>query len=414
MSLKIRKKELMRGIILYFLFNTPYCFGYISNSKIMFYFTMFIGVLLTGFVLVEAQGKVKKELKFGIDAFIVPYFLVTAMSFMTGLGIYHLSIKPYISQSFLLMVEQWTTFLVAYYLYRREKERSIRLVTITGVISYTTVIIRYILVAGVDGIVHPFNHRVSGIGLEVHGLTYTFVLIVLYYLFTKGYKYILKNKLLWIVIIYIFLGNKRAAYLGAVIAVVLYYLIASFGKRKKLILGITTFLMLFCMYIYIFVIHSGYLQAVAAYFGITDSFRFNFWNYFKNCYNISPLYSGRTLFYTDYYMTLPEIHKMYNFGGQGQMHNDILRMYIGWGFIPFFYYYLKMFVINIKQLEKKNIMHAGWKFFPIICFFTVIEGFDNMLGTLHFNMLVYLTFFLFIEFYNKNFEVKRKELSNER
>ena len=312
------------------------------------------------------------------------------------------------------MVEQWTTFLVAYYLYRREKERSIRLVTITGVISYTTVIIRYILVAGVDGIVHPFNHRVSGIGLEVHGLTYTFVLIVLYYLFTKGYKYILKNKLLWIVIIYIFLGNKRAAYLGAVIAVVLYYLIASFGKRKKLILGITTFLMLFCMYIYIFAIHSGYLQAAAAYFGITDSFRFNFWNYFKNCYNISPLYSGRTLFYTDYYMTLPEIHKMYNFGGQGQMHNDILRMYIGWGFIPFFYYYLKMFVINIKQLEKKNIMHAGWKFFPIICFFTVIEGFDNMLGTLHFNMLVYLTFLLFIEFYNKNFEVKRKELSNER
>ena len=84
---------------------------------------MFIGVLLTGFVLVEAQGKVKKELKFGIDAFIVPYFLVTAMSFVTGLGIYHLSIKPYISQSFLLMVEQWTTFLVAYYLYRREKER---------------------------------------------------------------------------------------------------------------------------------------------------------------------------------------------------------------------------------------------------------------------------------------------------
>lgn len=414
MSLKIRKKELMRGMILYFLFNTPYCFGYISNNKIMFYFTMFIGVLLTGFVLVEAQGKVKKELKFGIDAFIVPYFLVTAMSFVTGLGIYHLSIKPYISQSFLLMVEQWTTFLVAYYLYRREKERSIRLVTITGVISYTTVIIRYILVAGVDGIVHPFNHRVNGIGLEVHGLTYTFVLIVLYYLFTKGYKYILKNKLLWIVIIYIFLGNKRAAYLGAVIAVVLYYLIASFGKRKKLILGITTFLMLFCMFVYIFVIHSGYLQAVAAYFGITDSFRFNFWNYFKNCYNISPLYSGRTLFYTDYYMTLPEIHKMYNFGGQGQMHNDILRMYIGWGFIPFLYYYLKMFVINIKQLEKKNIMHAGWKFFPIICFFTVIEGFDNMLGTLHFNMLVYLTFFLFIEFYNKNFEVKRKELSNER
>lgn len=57
MSLKIRKRELMRGIILYFLFNTPYCFGYISNSKIVFYFTMFIGILLTGVVLLETRVK---------------------------------------------------------------------------------------------------------------------------------------------------------------------------------------------------------------------------------------------------------------------------------------------------------------------------------------------------------------------
>ena len=45
---------------------------------------------------------------------------------------------------------------------------------------------------------------------------------------------------------------------------------------------------------------------------------------------------------------------------------------------------------------------------PIMCFFIVIEGFDNMIGTLHFNMIVYLIFFLFVSYYDKDFSKARK------
>ena len=90
------------------------------------------------------------------------------------------------------------------------------------------------------------------------------------------------------------------------------------------------------------------------------------------------------------------------------MHNDILRTYIGWGFFPFLYYYIRLLFVNIKKLEKKNVSYAGWKFFPIMCFFIVIEGFDNMIGTLHFNMIVYLIFFLFVSYYDKDFSKARK------
>ena len=107
-------------------------------------------------------------------------------------------------------------------------------------------------------------------------------------------------------------------------------------------------------------------------------------------------------------MTLPEIHELYHFSGQGQMHNDILRAYIGWGFLPFLYYYTRLLFVNIKKLEKKNVSYAGWKFFPIMCFFIIIEGFDNMMGTLHFNMMVYLIFFLYISYYDKDFSKARK------
>ena len=107
--------------------------------------------------------------------------------------------------------------------------------TVVGVISYTTVIIHYIYLAGIDGILHPFNNRVDGVGLEVHGLTYMFVLILLYYGMTKGVKYILKNKLLWLVILYVILGNKRAAYLGAMIAIFYIGYYYHLAKRKNLL-----------------------------------------------------------------------------------------------------------------------------------------------------------------------------------
>lgn len=296
MKIRIRRSTLVIGVMIYFLFNTPYCFGYISNSTVYFYVKMIFGMFLTGLVLLKSRGKIEKNLKFGIEAFMIPYFVVTVISFVTGLLVYHLSIKPYITQSFLLLIEQWIILIFAYYIFKFENENAIHLVTVVGVISYTTVIIHYICLSGIDGILHPFNNRVDGVGLEVHGLTYMFVLILLYYGMTKGIKYIFRNKLLWLVTLYVVLGNKRAAYLGAAIVIFLYWLLLSFGKKKKIIVTVTTVLTVGFLFGYIVLIRSGYLQEIALLFNISDSFRFNFWNYFKKYYTISPSYVGRTLF----------------------------------------------------------------------------------------------------------------------
>ena len=290
MKIRIRRSTLVIGVMIYFLFNTPYCFGYISNSTVYFYVKMIFGMFLTGLVLLKSRGKIEKNLKFGIEAFMIPYFVVTVISFVTGLLVYHLSIKPYITQSFLLLIEQWIILIFAYYIFKFENENAIHLVTVVGVISYTTVIIHYICLSGIDGILHPFNNRVDGVGLEVHGLTYMFVLILLYYGMTKGIKYIFRNKLLWLVTLYVVLGNKRAAYLGAAIVIFLYWLLLSFGKKKKIIVTVTTVLTVGFLFGYIVLIRSGYLQEIALLFNISDSFRFNFWNYFKNDYRISPSY----------------------------------------------------------------------------------------------------------------------------
>ena len=122
MKIRVRKSTFAIGVMIYFLFNTPYCLGYISDSTVYFYVKMTIGIFLTGLVLLKSRGKIERNLKFGIEAFMIPYFMVTVISFVTGLLVYHLSIKPYITQSFLLLIEQWIIFIFAYYIFKFENE----------------------------------------------------------------------------------------------------------------------------------------------------------------------------------------------------------------------------------------------------------------------------------------------------
>ena len=139
MKIRVRKSTFTIGVMIYFLFNTPYCFGYISNSTVYFYVKIIIGIFLTGLVLLKSRGKIERNLKFGIEAFMIPYFMVTVISFVTGLLVYHLSIKPYITQSFLLLIEQWIILIFAYYIFKFENENAIHLVAVVGVISYTII-----------------------------------------------------------------------------------------------------------------------------------------------------------------------------------------------------------------------------------------------------------------------------------
>lgn len=406
MKMKIKRKNLLFGIWMYFLFNTPYCFGYIKNSELLMLLHIGMGLILSfyAFVCLSGNSMSKKYLFIGIKCFAVPFFEVTLFSICTAILVYHLTIKPYITQTIILTFYHWTIILIAFVFSRETGEESMFIILKSAIVSYSTVIIRYIAVAGFEGILHPFNYRVNGVGLEVHGLTYCLAIIFIYFWVTKGYKYIFRHGIFYITVLYIILGNKRALYLGMVVTILLYQLFKIFSNKKEKILGIATGSILILVLIFIYSIRSGLLQMLAVQYNVTDSFRFNFWNYFKSYYEFSPLYLGRTIFFTDYYMTLPEIHKMYNFSGQGQMHNDLLRTFIGWGFIPFIYYYYRFMVSSVKKMKKLGIKHAGWKFYPIICFFVFIEGFDNMLSGFDFNMIFFLIFFLIIRYHDTPLE----------
>lgn len=142
------------------------------------------------------------------------------------------------------------------------KEDSIRLINVVGIISYTTVIIRFVMAVRIEGLLHPFNYCVNGIGLEVHGLTYMFMTIILYYWITRGTEYFLRDKLLWLIMLFIVLGNKRAAYLGALIVVVLYWALSKFTKHRKSIVLAVSMIVLISLFVCVVLIYLVYYRCL--------------------------------------------------------------------------------------------------------------------------------------------------------
>lgn len=99
MKLRYKRRNLLIGVLLYFIFNVPYCIGYISSNRAYYIFSILSGISITIWFLLSRAGRIKNDLILGIKSFVVPFVLVTGISFLTGLGLYHLPIKPYIAQA---------------------------------------------------------------------------------------------------------------------------------------------------------------------------------------------------------------------------------------------------------------------------------------------------------------------------
>lgn len=95
---------------------------------------------------------------------------------------------------------------------------------------------------------------------------------------------------------------------------------------------------------------------ILARLGVADNMRLSFWNFFRDSYELSPFYLGRGIQYTDNRMILSSTKGALRITNNVGIHNDILRTYIGWGCIPFLYYYYNLFVLNLKKIKEDLIM----------------------------------------------------------
>lgn len=354
-----------------FILNVPNSIFQTSYDTWLPYFYVLPNIFLTWVHYVETT-RVKKDICDILRYFIAPIIIVSLVAAITAHWVYHNDIAT--MNSLKKALDVCVAYMFGYYLVRKFKKQTIGLIIIAGVLTYSTVIVRFILAGGRN----PFG-AANGITLEVHTLTYIFSMVFIALLLDKKIKKEIKKILCIICFVGIVLGNKRALYLAMGIALFVYYLFHKVLQNKSRGLKVVAIISVASAIIWVWMIHSGIFEALTVRLGVKDNSRLLMWNYFKNDYSVSINYWGKGLTYTD--IIMGKIYKKLQFSHAITIHNDILRSFIGWGFIPFCYYIFICMYSRIVYFVKQKKIEDAWRFLAVSVVYFVINFFGNTFFT---------------------------------
>ena len=322
--------------------------------------------------------KVNILLATGIAEFVSPFFLVTIISCCSAAVIYNTSVLGDITQSFIRAIQISAVFIIAYNAVRKFGKDALDILLAAGCVSYATIIYRII------------GGELDASYLEAHGFIESIGLLFIYFCLSGSYSKKQKLSRCLICAIILFLGGKRVAFIGIVWSVIIYLLFSRIKERKNRIIKIVMLVYFIATFVYLFLIKNGYFSLILAKLNLPDNMRLSFWNFFSDSYALSPLYWGRGIQYTDNRMALTYTRNALRISGGVGIHNDILRTYIGWGCLPFLYYYYNFFVLNLKKIKRKFINADIWLYFSIASYCFVNYMVDYMITYFPFNMCLFM------------------------
>ncbi|GEM_PF-5298537 len=357
--------------------------------------TIILGFLAGGYFL----------LKNGINAMItrlhdycIPMLLIVGISSVTAVAIHKLPLSGYVLVSAKRCLVYVAAFLIAYCAVSRFGRWTAVLITVSLALNYSTVIGQYLHSGGMKSILHFMNHSEGGVYLEIENIGACFALLMIYFLFEQDFDFRVRISLAVLAVIVVLFCNKRSIYFECFCALPLYFIMRAlpFRKEKNRYFMWAGILILGC-FLFLFLIKSRIYSQLVTSLGMNDSKRHILWDYFNSDYSLSPLYWGRTLCYTDTVLKNDAlVMRLLSKTKPAAMllHNDLLRMYIGWGFIPFLGYLINMCLVQplrvLKSCGKQKAMHLSlYTMFVIFIFF-----FDNMATQPIYNITFFAVIYL--------------------
>lgn len=365
-----------------FLWNVFYSIFYTNISAQLASLAGFIGFIYCIYIIISK--KKRRSLYEGMCIFVMPFIIVTLLSGISSVVVWDTLISdPNVTQSVWRCIYIFSAFMIAYFSVAYFEEKSIFLITIAGIISYSTVVVQKLL-------------NVPNVSLESHGFIESCGLIFIYLVLSENIDNKRKIKFLIPIVLVILLGGKRVVYLALLMTLLIYYLFHRIKSRHALLIKCVLFLYFCIVLVYLWLIKTGYFEIILDNFGIADNSRLMFWSFFSDSYSLSPLYFGRGLQYTDNVMALSSTKDALHLGNNYGIHNDLLRTYIGWGCIPFLAYFYNFFMNNTKKYLKIGNKKNAWKYFSLAsyCFFNYLV--DYMITDIAFNICFFTIGLLFL------------------
>lgn len=236
------------------------------------------------------------------------------------------------------------------------QERTPDYLLVSCIIAYIPAILKHFSKFGlINGIFIVFSAEANNMSLdlEVHGLTYVFGFLGLYYMYCSYVQKKEKKQMCVISIVLMLLGVKRIVIAATALTILLLLLMSKIkGKRRYVVIQLMCIVMIFAAYIYITILKNGTLEQIFNTYNIADNFRMNFANYLRNKYEISPSFLGYGMAYS-HRIIVHEYSNIQYLTTAVNIHNDLLGIYLGTGFIGFGIYWYVFFFDRCSLLWKK-------------------------------------------------------------
>lgn len=213
---------------------------------------------------------------------------------------------------------------------------------------------------------------------EVNDLTFGMGFCLLYYLFFDNREKTKRRFNIILCILLIFWGLKRVEILALVLCYVFYRFVMKKNHIKKAT-AIATCIVLVASYSYVMFIHNSELISLANKYNINFMGRLTTYQYVANNYSSFNLtYLGIGFGHIDEILDdLVRINYRVGYIPVISLHSDILRMYLGIGFIGFGLWILYQMSIKTKILYKKNGENAAKAYLLFTIFLFILYLTDN-------------------------------------
>ena len=243
---------------------------------------------------------------------------------------------------------------------------------------------------------------------EVHDLTFASGIVFLYYLLFEV-KTKKNNYILMISVIIILLGFKRIQII-ALFLILLYTLFNKFLQKrlsvkvyKKYIYG-CSILFISLMFLFVYLIDSGYLSYICELLNINTMDRIDFYNWLADYFDFSMLYMGKGFGVVSRFM---QTHNSYGiYFGTSSIHSEILRLFFELGFLGFLClvsYYLVLLPKSISKLSNFRVAYI----YLILQYYLFILHFTDNTFTYYTTQFIFCSVVLYA--YQK-YKLKKQEV----
>jgi len=356
---------------------------------------LLVAVILISSILDGWRLRLKNDqfFQFSIRHFILPAVLIliysTIIQLVRGLSF------DYLQNTITTEVRYLAYYLLGIVAVRVFGKRTVEYLLAMAVTAYLPAFIQHFGQYGpVGGITIMLNPEIFHIQtpLEIHTLTYIFGFMALYY----SYRWLVEKdrSVKWLVFFSIFLtaiGTKRIVLAAMVASILMMFILNRINPRQRYdLMRLGSVILIGSAIVFVYLVHSGVLEQMTAMFGVESSSRFVIWNLLQKKYDMSPLFLGYGISYGARIM-----HYVWQQAGLAHavaLHNDILRVYLGLGFVGALLYWYNYFYATMRKARKVSSIHAATFVFTMATYFfinsmTSNEGVNPMTNGMYFMIL---------------------------